>query len=197
MTVMPLAAACAALAILSMPAGAQTHGDPRVHAHPPAAATPLASPPASPYAGSPYAGMERRAVKALSDEQIADLRAGRGMALALAAELNGYPGPMHVLELADALQLSSAERARTAALVEAMRAETIAIGERIVAEETALDRLFAERRVTPATLDAATARIGAAQASLRAAHLRTHLAMMEILSPAQVAHYQTLRGYDR
>jgi hypothetical protein len=47
----------------------------------------------------PYAGMQARPIKALSAEQIADLKAGRGMSLALAAELNGYPGPRHVLEL--------------------------------------------------------------------------------------------------
>jgi hypothetical protein len=47
----------------------------------------------------PYAGMQARAIKALSAEQIADLKAGRGLSLALAAELNGYPGPRHVLEL--------------------------------------------------------------------------------------------------
>jgi hypothetical protein len=55
---------------------------------------------------SPYAGMERRAVKALSEQQTADLKARRGMGLSLPAELNGYPGPAHVLELAEALRLS-------------------------------------------------------------------------------------------
>ena len=40
----------------------------------------------------PYAGLEQRPVKALSEQQIADLRTGRGMSLALAAELNGYTG---------------------------------------------------------------------------------------------------------
>ena len=60
----------------------------------------------------PYAGMQTRPIKALSDQQIADLRAGRGMGLALAAELNGYPGPSHVLELADRLELSTDQRAR-------------------------------------------------------------------------------------
>jgi hypothetical protein len=63
----------------------------------------LANPP------SPYSGMETRSVKALS-EQIADLEAGRWMGLALAAELNGYPGPTHVLELAEALTLTSKQR---------------------------------------------------------------------------------------
>ncbi|TMJ88150.1 MAG: hypothetical protein E6G78_09930, partial [Alphaproteobacteria bacterium] len=54
----------------------------------------------------PYAGFEARSIKALSQQQIADLRAGRGMGLALAAEVNGYPGPMHVLQFADSLDLS-------------------------------------------------------------------------------------------
>jgi hypothetical protein len=45
-------------------------------------------------AQSPYAGMQTRPIKALSAEQVADLKAGRGMGLAMAAELNGYPGPL-------------------------------------------------------------------------------------------------------
>jgi hypothetical protein len=153
------------------------------------------SSPAVAPAASPYAGMEKRQVKALSDQQIADLEAGHGMGLALAAELNGYPGPLHVLELADALQLSDAQRTRTKALIEAMKADTIPIGEQIIAEETALDRLFAEKGVTRASLDAATARIAIAQGALRAAHLRYHLAMVSVLSPTQIDRYAELRGY--
>src|SRR5262245_36186825 len=75
-----------------------------------------------PHAATPYAGLQDRQIKALSDQQIADLRAGRGMGLALAAELNGYPGPLHVLELADALQLSEPQRTETKRLFEAMKA---------------------------------------------------------------------------
>jgi hypothetical protein len=63
----------------------------------------------------PYAGLEARSIKALSQQQIDDLKAGRGMGLALAAELNGYPGPMHVLELADALHLSARNETRSKA----------------------------------------------------------------------------------
>jgi hypothetical protein len=70
---------------------------------------------------SPYAGMENRGPKALSEQQIEDLRGGRGMGMALAAELNGYPGPVHVIELARALDLSEAQRGRTQALFEVMR----------------------------------------------------------------------------
>jgi hypothetical protein len=55
--------------------------------------------------------MQTRPIKALSEQQVADLQAGRGMGLALPAELNGYPGPAHVLELADKLGLSADQRA--------------------------------------------------------------------------------------
>ena len=181
-----LASFCAALTMLAVhPAAAQDH-----HGVTQGQAS------ASSSTISPYAGMEKRHVKALSDQQIADLKAGRGMGLSLAAELNGYPGPLHVLELADGLQLSDIQRTRTKTLLEAMKAETIPIGERIIEEETAFDRLFAEKWVTRASLDAATARIGAAQGELRAAHLRYHFAMAEILSQAQIARYAELRGYD-
>jgi Spy/CpxP family protein refolding chaperone len=143
----------------------------------------------------PYAGLQARAVKSLSPEQIADLKAGRGMGLALAAELNGYPGPSHVLELADRLALSDVQRARTQALFAAMQAETAPLGERLIAQEAALDEQFAGRTITPASLDAATTAIGATQARLRATHLKYHLTMLDVLTPEQVRRYAELRGY--
>src|SRR5213083_3029578 len=107
-------------------------------------------------AASPYSGFEQRPIKALSAQQIADLRAGRGMGLALPAELNGYPGPSHVLELAAQLQLTDAQRERVQRSFEAMKAETIAIGATLIAQEAELDRLFAGKSVTPAALAEAT-----------------------------------------
>jgi len=150
---------------------------------------------ASAQSHQPYAGLQSRAIKALSDQQIADLRAGRGMQLALAAELNGYPGPLHVLEHADALALTAEQRARMQQLFEAMKAEAIGLGERLIAQESALDRLFADRTVTPATLAAATGEIGRTQGELRATHLRYHLAAFEVLTPHQMQRYAELRGY--
>jgi hypothetical protein len=147
-------------------------------------------------AQTPYAGMQTRSIKALSDQQIADLRAGRGMGLALAAELNGYPGPSHLLELADRLGLSDAQRTSTRNMFDAMKAETIPIGERLIAEEAALDRLFADHVITPEKLSAATAEIGLTQAELRAAHLKYHLSTVAMLEPSQIRQYSVMRGYD-
>jgi hypothetical protein len=54
---------------------------------------------------TPYAGMQSRAIKSLSDNDINELRRGGGWGLALAAELNGMPGPAHLLELKDKIPL--------------------------------------------------------------------------------------------
>lgn len=144
----------------------------------------------------PYAGLQARPVKALSDQQIADLKAGRGMSLALAAELNGYPGPSHVLELATPLGLSDDQRAKVAALFDAMKREAVPLGERLIAAETALDRLFADKTITASSLGEATRDIASLQGELRLAHLKYHLATLELLTPEQAARYSTLRGYS-
>jgi Spy/CpxP family protein refolding chaperone len=143
----------------------------------------------------PYAGLEARPIKALSEQQIADLRAGRGMGLALAAELNGYPGPLHVLELADALDLSGQQRSKIEELFAAMKAEAIPLGEQLIAQEADLDKAFAKKAITAATLAASTEAIGATHAALRRTHLKYHLFTVELLTPAQVQHYAELRGY--
>jgi hypothetical protein len=152
-----------------------------------------AAPPAA--AQGPYAGLQARPIKALSAEQMADLRAGRGMGLALPAELNGWPGPMHVLELADRLGLDAAQRAAVTQQLAQMRREAIAAGEAVIAAEAALDAVFAGADATAEAVEAASARAGQAQGALRAVHLRHHLATAAVLTPAQRARYAELRGY--
>ncbi len=173
---------CVIAAASAEPARAQSHGGTHPQTHRTEAA-------------SPYAGFGSREIKSLSAEQVSDLKAGRGAGLALAAELNGYPGPLHLLELADELDLSEKPRARMRVLIDAMKTETIALGERLVAEELALDRLFSEKRANEPLIQAATSRIGALQGQLRAAHLRYHLNTLDSLSAHQIARYGELRGY--
>lgn len=146
---------------------------------------------------SPYAGLEQREIKALSNEQIAELRAGRGMSLALPAELNGYPGPRHVLDLAEGLELTPDQRARTQSLFSEMQQKAAAIGNRVIESEKRLDALFASRLATPETLTAATTEVASLQGQLRATHLGYHIEMRNLLTPKQVAQYASLRGYGR
>jgi Spy/CpxP family protein refolding chaperone len=144
---------------------------------------------------TPYAGQQQRGVKALSDQQISDLRAGRGMGLALAAELNGYPGPLHVLELADQLQLSGEQRQQVQRLFDSMKAEASSVGTSLIEQETALDRAFATSHISEAALSQLTSQIGETQGRLRAVHLKYHLTTRSLLSPAQRERYASLRGY--
>ncbi len=136
-----------------------------------------------------------RAIKALSADEVAGLLEGRGLGFARAAELNSYPGPLHVLELADDLALSPDQRAEAQRLYDAMQAEAQQLGAQVVAMERHLDRLFAGGEAVPADVDRIAAHLGETRGRLRAAHLRAHVAMREVLTADQIAQYDRLRGY--
>jgi len=144
---------------------------------------------------SPYAGQELREIKALSPQEVSDYLSGKGLGLAKAAELNGYPGPAHVLELAVALELTPEQKIKTEALLEKEQARAIPFGKELVEEERALDRLFATRAVTSESLRQSLARIGRLQSQVREVHLETHLEQTALLTRAQVEKYNRLRGY--
>ena len=142
-----------------------------------------------------YAGEEGRAIKSLSAEEVEQLLNGHGMGLAKAAELNHYPGPRHVLELAAQLQLTPEQRASAQAAFDRMRDEAVRLGRQIVERERTLDAMFARADIDAARLRAATSEIASLQGELRAAHLSAHLEMRRLLSPAQIKRYDELRGY--
>src|SRR5262245_33219885 len=146
---------------------------------------------------SPYTGQERRTIKALSDEEIRDLLEARGMGLAKAAELNSYPGPLHVLQLATGLGLSDAQRKATDSLYATMRQRALSIGRQILEAERTLDRAFVNGAIEPATLRSQVRAIATLQGELRAVHLEAHLAQHALLTPEQIAQYDALRGYRR
>jgi Spy/CpxP family protein refolding chaperone len=144
---------------------------------------------------SPYTGQEQRTIKALSDEEIRDLLEGRGMGLAKAAELNSYPGPLHVLQLANELGLSDAQRRATDSLYANMRDRALSVGREIVEAERTLDRAFVNGAIEPATLRSQVRAIATLQGELRAVHLEAHLAQRSLLTPEQITRYDALRGY--
>ena len=149
------------------------------------------------YAPGPYAGFQLREAAGLSTEEAADLRAGRGMGLALPAELNGYPGPLHVLELADALGLEATQRTLMQEQIAVMRAETVPLGEALIAAEHTLDTLFVRTTAVGEDVDAANEAAALARGRLRAAHLRAHIVTRDALTETQRASYARLRGYAR
>lgn len=143
----------------------------------------------------PYTGQGAREIKALSADEVKQYRAGAGAGFALAAELNHFPGPMHVLELADSLKLSATQREQTSDLMAAHKADARAIGERVIAAERTLDKLFASARVEQLRLAEAVRAVAQAQGEYRLSHLETHRRMRLLLTDEQVAAYDQLRGY--
>ena len=147
-------------------------------------------------AAQPYAGLRDRPIKALSDERIDGLLTGKGIGYALAAELNRYPGPRHALDMADGLGLNETQLSGIQTLFDGMRARAIALGKEIVAAERNLDAKFQSREIDRDSLQALVGGIAGLEGELRFVHLSTHLEMLAILSPHQVALYDRMRGYD-
>lgn len=173
----PRAACLLAGLVVSTAASAQHHGG---HGAAPA---------------SPYAAETGREIKALSDQEQRAWLEGQGQGLARAAELNGFPGPMHTLELGERLRLTPEQASATRELMARHKEEVRVLGAQLVDAERRLDAAFRLQRVTEGDVERLTAEIGGLQARIRASHLQTHLAQTRLLSREQVAEYARLRGY--
>lgn len=145
---------------------------------------------------SPYPGQEKGEIKSLSAEEIQAYLSGDGMGWAKAAELNHYPGPKHVLDLAADLHLSQRQISTTKVIYDGMQREAAALGKLVVEKERLLDSLFANQKMDKARLGSVVAEIAKLQGKLRAAHLAAHLQTKKALSPEQIAAYDALSGYE-
>src|SRR5213080_3323500 len=118
---------------------------------------------------------------------------GRGFGLAFAADQNGYPGPMHVLELKDRLKLTADQEAKGRELMHAMFTESRPKGARLLEAEAKLRRLFAERVADEAAVRAAVAEVERARTEVRLVHLLTHLKTRDLLIEDQRRIYHEAR----
>lgn len=144
---------------------------------------------------SPYAGQEQRRIKSLSEEDLQALRNGEGWGLAKAAELNGMPGPVHLLALREDIPLHPPQVRALEALYARMNGEARAQGARLIALEEELEAAFAEGSVTAPQLRALLEQIEQVRGELRYVHLAAHLETPALLSTEQIARYNALRGY--
>ncbi|MDH5183213.1 MAG: hypothetical protein OEX12_04920 [Gammaproteobacteria bacterium] len=145
---------------------------------------------------SPYQGEQQRRIKALSSKVIEAYLAGKGMGFAKAAELNHYPGPRHVLDLAEQLAMSAEQENKTQALFDSMQAKAKTLGERLVEQERTLDQMFASGKVDNQNLKQQLLHIGELRARLRYVHLQAHLTQKSLLTKHQIIQYDQLRGYS-
>jgi Spy/CpxP family protein refolding chaperone len=118
---------------------------------------------------------------------------GRGFGLAFAADQNGYPGPLHVLELKDRLKLTADQEAKAQALLHAMFVESKPKSARLLEAEAKLRRLFAGRAADAAAVRAGVAEVERARSEVRLVHLLTHLKTRELLTEDQRRIYHEAR----
>jgi Spy/CpxP family protein refolding chaperone len=150
---------------------------------------------AAPQPAQPYAGQQSRAVTSLSAEDISQLLAGGGWGLAKPAELNGYPGPAHVLELADKLALTRDQRTRVERIFKRMQARAKSIGARYVSAEVAIDEVFRSGKAGSGGLETRLRDAERLRSELRRVHLQAHIETTPLLTEMQRKKYTELRGY--
>ena len=146
---------------------------------------------------SKYAGQQSREIKSLSAEDIAELKRGGGWGLAKAAELNGVPGPIHLLEMKNEIGLDEAQRSAIGTIYRRMKSRAIHHGERLIDLERRLESGFRNRTITDALLRTSLSAIAETKKELRYVHLAAHIETLKILSEKQVRTYNALRGYSK
>lgn len=144
---------------------------------------------------SEYAGQEKREIKTLSESDIEQLLAGKGWGLAKAAELNGFPGPVHVIEMKGKLDLSENQLSRIETLYNEMKKEAVPLGTKLVGLEKKLNVAFADKKIDEKDLKKQLDEIAGVTKDLRFVHLAAHLKTVKILSAKQVSDYNRFRGY--
>jgi len=144
---------------------------------------------------SGYAGQEKRSIKSLSEDDIAELRAGSGWGLAKAAELNGVPSPKHLLEMKDQIDLSNDQVNSIEKLFVEMNTAAMELGAQLIEKERLLELRFQNDIPDAAELESLLNNIGQTRTSLRFVHLSAHLKTLNISSVHQITKYNQLRGY--
>ncbi len=134
-------------------------------------------------------------IKGFSENEIRGLLNGEGMGVAMVAELNHYPGPRHVLDVADKLQLSDVQLKETQKIYAAMHKEAVRLGKMILSKEEELEKSFARDDMDSNKWKTMVMEIARLKGELRITHIQAHLAMKGILSSEQVTNYDLLKGY--
>ena len=145
---------------------------------------------------SKYAGEEKREIKSLSATDIEELQNGKGWGLAKAAELNGVPGPVHLLEMKEEIDLSAEQIQAIEDIYRKMKQEAVPLGLELIELERELNNHFANRTITNELLRQILQKIAQVHRQLRYVHLSTHLKTPDILKSEQITLYNKLRGYS-
>ncbi|GAB5408023.1 MAG: hypothetical protein BalsKO_03880 [Balneolaceae bacterium] len=145
---------------------------------------------------SEYAGQENREIKSLSQSDIDQLKEGKGWGLAKAAELNGVPGPSHILDMGKEIDLSDNQQIKIQEIFVDMQKKAIETGIQLISKEKELNHAFASKEVSQLILRILTSELGELRGNLTFIHLEAHLKAAEVLTKEQISLYNELRGYN-
>ena len=145
---------------------------------------------------SHYVGEQKREIKSLSTNDIAELKRGGGWGFAKPAELNGVPGPAHLLEMKGKISLSDSQIASIEEIHKKMLSEAIPLGKKYIIAERVLDQIFVSKSYNKENLLSLIKKTEQIRARLRFVHLSKHLETVNILSDSQISLYNKLRGYS-
>ncbi len=119
---------------------------------------------------------------------------GEGMGQGLVAEQNGYPGPKHVLDVAEKLQLTPEQKKSIESIFKEMDSRAKELGLRIIKLEEEMNRAFEEGFIVERSVRDDAEQIGRLRGRLRAVHLIAHLRTKQVLTPKQLESYNSLRS---
>jgi Spy/CpxP family protein refolding chaperone len=122
-----------------------------------------------------------------------DLEKGAGAGMAKYADLNGYPGPKHILEIQDTLKLSEQQKTRIQVIFYEMKANAVAKGKLIIEKEEKLEALFREGKASGLEVNSLAREIGKLRGDLRAVHMNAHIKAKNALTKEQAALYNSIR----
>ncbi|MBC8258066.1 MAG: hypothetical protein H8E38_03530 [SAR324 cluster bacterium] len=148
---------------------------------------------------SPYIGQEKWEIKSLSPDDVKGLLEGLGTpfgGMAKLGELNGYPGPRHVLDLSEKMNLTESQKIQIEGIFNEMKIESIKLGRQIIEVEKQMNEEFGNQSISKESLQIKLKKSAKIYGQLRFVHLKAHLQMIQILSQRQIILYNQLRGYS-
>jgi Spy/CpxP family protein refolding chaperone len=138
----------------------------------------------------------RSPIPSLTYEEYMNYKMGKDPGMAKAADMNNYPGPMHVLNWEKELKLSVNQKSQIQSIYDIMKKKTAEMGDLIFKEEKKLNDLFASGKANEGSIIYYSNKIGLLQGELRNTYLQAHLKTQQMLTIDQVKKYRKLRNYS-
>jgi Spy/CpxP family protein refolding chaperone len=113
--------------------------------------------------------------------------------MAACAESNGYPGPKHVLDLAERLALTARQKHDLREIYDDMNTRARALGKMIVKIEEELNYAFNSGMLSQESAADDAESVGKMRGTLRGVHLSAHIRTKELLTKKQLEQYAAFR----